>query len=475
MRITLLAVLFWKLVVAQSPGTFTPLGNMSRPRGLHTATLLSDGKVLIAGGSGLNSPTLASAEIYDPTSQSFTATGDMTTARSSHTATLLLSGLVLIAGGSNRSTSLASAELYDPAAGTFRATGSMSAARIHHTATLLNCGKVLIAGGINPMSQTAELYDPSTGTFTPTGDLTEPGANTATLLPNGKVLITRSTEFLSENHADIYDETTGTFTRTGDLLDPTPGLQPAATLLGNGKVLIAGGSLGDLGGSTSAQLYDPEAGVFTSTARMSAGLAWAVPTLLPDGNVLITGRDDNGVQCGLTCPGTAEVYDAVSGTFSQPLVAQSMETHGATLLRDGTVLLTGGFQCCGVTLATAEIYHPVTLVPPPALLSLSGDGAGPGAIQHAGSYEVASADNPAFGGEILILYCTGLMEGNVIPPHVAVGGVAAEVLWFGNTPGFRNLNQVNIRVPRDVAVGSAVPVRLNYLNRPSNEVTIAVR
>jgi hypothetical protein len=146
-------------------------------------------------------------------------------------------------------------------------------------------------------------------------------------------------------------------------------------LLGNGKVLIAGGSLGDFGGFTSAQLYDPEVGAFTNTGKMSAGLdTYAAATLLPDGKVLITGRGDNGVQCGLTnigppititCPGAAEVYDPGSGTFSPPMVAQSMEGHAATLLTDGTVLLTGGFQCCGVTIATAEIYHPVTLVPPP--------------------------------------------------------------------------------------------------------------
>jgi len=216
-------------------GTFSPTGSLGTARGFHTATRLPDGRILIAGGDVAawsdDGPFLASAEIYDPTTGTFSPTGPMAMGRSHHAATLLSSGRVLIGGGvssGGSGNSLASAELFDPSTGTFSPTGPMTDGRVYHTATVLSDGRVLVTGGCqfgrvydnNPkFLKSAELYDPVTGTFPPTGSMTDGRTwAEAILLADDRVLVTGGVgdgSTISLNTAEIFDPVTATFSPAG--------------------------------------------------------------------------------------------------------------------------------------------------------------------------------------------------------------------------------------------------------------------
>jgi WD40 repeat protein len=276
--------------------------------------------VLIAGGYavvGNGAPTIATAEIYDPGTGTFSSTGPLVTGRSGHSATLLTSGKVLIAGGGNNNNgflnvTLASAELYDPLAGTFSATGSMNMAR-SAPATLLSDGKVLVAGGVLPnigALSSAEVYDPSTGMFAFTGSLlTERYNNNATLLQNGKVLIAGGNDNAGNllASAELYDPAAGAFLATGSLNLPR---SSPATLLNNGQVLFVGGN--DVSSSATQQslnmseLYDSASGVFIVNARTNAFRFFLTVTLLNSGQVLVTGQETSAII--VTPPVPSELY-----------------------------------------------------------------------------------------------------------------------------------------------------------------------
>ena len=251
-------------------------------------------------------------------------------------------------------------------------------------------------------------------------------------------------------------------------------------MLTNGKVLFAGGAT-DGAVYPDSKLYDPSTGNFTRTGDMTNARDTHTATLLPDGRVLITGgRIDSDEHFNQS----AEFYDPSTGTFrSIGSMTARRGYHAATLLKDGRVLITGGLNVNAgaegggtppTNLSSAELYTPPVLVPAPALFSLSGDGQGQGAIWHAQTGQIASAGSPAVAGEVLSMYTTSLADGGVIPPQVAIGGRLAEVLYFGAS-GYPGYNQVNFRVPSGVAPGAAVSVRLTYLSRPSNAVTIGVQ
>jgi len=329
--------------------TFTATGSMTIPRLYATATLLNNGMVLIAGGiGGVNfSSTFATAELYNPTQGTFTLTGSMSVARANHSATVLNDGKVLMAGGGGAAvnTGLSSAEIYDPATGTFSVTGSMNDARQGQTATLLNNGTVLITGGLNsnPLAS-AELYDPIKGTFTVTGSMTVARwGHTATLLNNGMVLVLggeTNNEGLAS--AELYDPSTGQFSLTGTVGPTLVGLfTPAATLLGSGQVLITGGKSEPNPFATAvAYLYDPISGMFSIAGVLNTARNHQTATRLTDGTVLIAGGSNGSTN--LTVASTERYLPSTStppGLLSiavTPAVPTIAVTAAQTFVATGT-------------------------------------------------------------------------------------------------------------------------------------------
>jgi hypothetical protein len=283
--------------------TFAPPGQtptLEIAREEHTATLLPSGKVLIAGGDVFSGPTFqtASTEIYDFRTNTFSPGPSLSMGRAAATATLLPNGKVLIAGGqmstSTMQTALASTELYDPATNRFALSGTaaMNTGRFFATATLLPNGKVLIAGGTTATGASlasTELYDPASNSFATSGTANMNQARqsaTATLLPNGKVLIAGGLGSLASNSTDLYDPATNSFAATTPTLTNFR-FSPAAALLPNGRVLIAGGAdLGDMPLS-STDIYNPTTNTITAGAIMNQPRSGDLLTVLPNGKVLI--------------------------------------------------------------------------------------------------------------------------------------------------------------------------------------------
>ena len=340
-------------------GVINAVRSMATQRAAHTATLLPDGKVLVAGGF-TGGGSLASAEVFDPVTSTFAPAGNLNATRAGHTATLLPNGKVLIAGGYNGSY-LASAELYDPAAHTFMPTGRMVTARSGHVATLLNNGKVLLAGGVGAgwtFLADAELYDPITNTFTATGGMTTAReSHTATLLKNGNVLITgghkgRHAAITIYSSAEIYNPASGTFSSSGNLTVRRH--KHDATLLADGRVLIIGGSdeRDGRGGSAyrNVEVFNPTTGIFTTVGSMNAARykLQGTTVLLKNSKVLITGGANR-----------AEVFDPATNTFS--FANGNMGTMRlfatATLLGNGQVLIVGGYDDSQAVSANAWIYR----------------------------------------------------------------------------------------------------------------------
>ena len=344
--------------VAPTPahGHFSPTGSLVAALSDPIATVLADGRVLVTGAD-----TASRAEIYDPATGTFSETGAMVSSDGGNPGTLLRDDRVLIAGGSGTGAS----QLYDPATGTFSATGSMVQDRYDDIALRLNDGRVLIAGGYEfaliaggtyqpggPIAS-AELYDPATGKFSRTGSMSVArGVAAASLLPDGRVLIAGGEDLVQDEgvslaSAEVYDPATGKFTRTGNL--PVPCENATATLLRNGRVLVAGCWTGTPQSLATGELYDPKTGKFSATGPMINVRGGPTATLLQDGRVLVAGGSNENDS-------SAEIYDPSTGTFSPTgSMMQSRLNGSAVLLPDGRVLLVGGSASSPTS---AETYWP---------------------------------------------------------------------------------------------------------------------
>jgi hypothetical protein len=292
----------------------------------------------------------------------FRKVGDMKRGRSNHTATLLDSGRVLVTGGFNTATTLTkTAEIFDPGALAFAYTGSdMETPRAFHAAVRLSDGRVLVAGGVTGAglveTGTAELYNPSADSFAPTGgSMTAARAfHTTTLLADGRVLIAGGTVpspdgSFSSRKAEVFNPATGTFSTLPDMAVYRAG--HTATLLTDGRVVLVGGNSSD----KRIEVFSPGSDSFST---IGAGLKLArrghTSTLLADGTILIMGGGDR----------TAEILETGGNVRWAPSYPYyDRKDHTDTLLPTGHVFFTGGSFLVNSYLyfqQTTEMYDPST-------------------------------------------------------------------------------------------------------------------
>ena len=325
--------------------------NLVYARSSHTATTLTDGRLLVVGGLGSDRKPMSKVEIYDPKTDTWTATADCRSPRADHTATLLKTGNVLVVGGTSDVGVASTAEIFDLKSQTWEYAGRMYFARQTHRATLLNDGRVLITGGkgVNKAIDAVELYNPVTKAWTRAGSLNFPKyGHTASLLPDGNVLVAGGGEgFVRQVHGEIFYPESSTWRSLTSIMDIGRGGH-TATSLNNGSILFVGGTQD----SNRSSMYSISDESWTEGAVTEKIRDNHTATLMDDGRVLIAGG-------GVTTM-SAELYDPETQTWSSAGDMNiSRREHTSTVLNNGNVLIVGG-QHGGQITSLVEIFDPKT-------------------------------------------------------------------------------------------------------------------
>ncbi|HHI80871.1 MAG TPA: hypothetical protein ENK02_12960 [Planctomycetes bacterium] len=365
-------------------GTWVQRGKLLKvSRAMPAMAPLPGGSViLIGGGSGslLNGSGLSSTEIYDPARQTWRPGPNMASARGLLTATALKNGKILVVGGANSAGVLKTCELYDPKTNKFSPTGSLSVPRAGHTASLLPDGRVLITGGLSDISsalkavgsmkKSTEIYDPKTGRFSAGPNMSrERIAHTASLLPNGKILIAGGISLNGffrlpgmTSRCEIFDPKTNRFSGASSL--PFTTAAHSQIRLKSGRILVAGGArssllITDAKPIKDAARFDPTTGRWTRVGSMA--VARTLPSLarLAGGKILVIG----GAQGTLdkpTATARCEVFDPATARFG-PATSLGISRAGAPALslREGQIMVVGGGTGQGSkSIDTGEMYFP---------------------------------------------------------------------------------------------------------------------
>ena len=361
-------VLAMNALALAASGTWSLVASVHTPRDGHTATLLPNGNVVIAGGEN-NNQALASTEVYSPTTGAWTVSGNLNVARSNASALLLANGSVLMAGGCVSGclgATTKSAELYNSVSGSWTSTGSMITARTYFGMVMLAGGKILAAGGCTGLNANGcsgvtaktEIYDPSTGKWTATGSMTAArGSFTLTVLANGQVLAAGGINSADNpiSSAELYNPSTGKWTATGKMI--TARDEHTATLLANGSVIVAGGENTSGVTTNKTEFYNPTTGKWKASGNLNVSRLEHTATLLPNGKLLISGGNEV-TSSTTTVLSSAELYNSSTGTWtSTGSLNDARVGHTATLLVSGTVIDVSG-SGANTDLTSCEIYTP---------------------------------------------------------------------------------------------------------------------